>query len=832
MAENLSPIISDISTFLNRLPFNRKFHLRLGKNKPNKKVTLNWDPEGTNVERLDSVRLLSERGEHVWLVANSGGQKGEDIRDIRAVFVDLDGSPIAPVLEWELEPHFIVETSPKRFHVYWIVDNEFPPSMFSEVQKALAKKFGGDPAVHDLPRLMRLPGTIHWGKPGKEPFVSRIIWGLSHAEQGAYSFEEIQGSLGELEKEGGEAGGLGFGIAESGAGVGFELPAQMSVGERNAIVFKLAASRIAKGLEKEEVLGACLAVNRERCQPALGEAEVRACVDSAWKMHWSKPENTPIAPVVIAPEIEGSIPVGPEILNGSGNENGHKDKKDVSPQLLEAIRAIEKPVKTETFLQDSGGLVELLAGLDEEYQLVGFELIQGELGISRGLLKAFKIAVQKKKEETAGAEVVCVDPDKQAKYEDYIRLTEKVYGKIYRDIFSEGPFFKGKDETGQVKYHSLFAVDPLATLRSMCRDAKGFSQDAVVDHIGRYNAKLTPDLLLDIPPWDGKDRIKEICGFLSFPESAVIDRDDTEMLIKAWGRASWERVWNPQVKNRALVFHGPQGIGKDVLLSTLTGGAGDFAISPSLQTRNEDNLWQAIKAVWFVHIEEFDRITALDPALIKAFLDAERKTLRLPYAKEPGSYYIRASFTGSCNRLFFNDYTGARRFICIELAGIEWSYGNTTEDKMQILSQYRELAEKRWPVTEEDKAGLRAAEEVLAKYLTAEIPENPMDNACDDFEERLVELWRNDASRTKPDFANSEIGETLQKVASTHGISAFSLRRELKRRGISYHGERGQRFRVINCSMADGLTEFEKGQNGAKNEMRRDTEGNDAEIPF
>ena len=49
---------------------------------------------------------------------------------------------------------------------------------FRSAQKALIEKFSSDPSVHDLPRVMRLPGFIHCKvKDGiaSEPFCTRII---------------------------------------------------------------------------------------------------------------------------------------------------------------------------------------------------------------------------------------------------------------------------------------------------------------------------------------------------------------------------------------------------------------------------------------------------------------------------------------------------------------------------------------------------------------------------------------------------------------------------------------------------------------------------------
>ncbi len=115
---------------------------------------------------------------------DSKGRKTENVRAIRAVFLDLDGSPLPE--EWAIEPHLIFETSPGRFHAYWLVSEGFPLDHFEGVQKAIAARFNGDPSVHDLPRVMRIPGFIH---QKKEPFQSRILRDWSAEPR--YSPDEI-----------------------------------------------------------------------------------------------------------------------------------------------------------------------------------------------------------------------------------------------------------------------------------------------------------------------------------------------------------------------------------------------------------------------------------------------------------------------------------------------------------------------------------------------------------------------------------------------------------------------------------------------------------------
>ena len=88
------------------------------------------------------------------------GRRAQNVIEVRAVFVDLDGTPVSVLDGSPLEPQLVVESSPGRYHAYWRIEN-LPLEQFEAVQLALARRFQGDPVVKDLPRVMRLPGFYH-----------------------------------------------------------------------------------------------------------------------------------------------------------------------------------------------------------------------------------------------------------------------------------------------------------------------------------------------------------------------------------------------------------------------------------------------------------------------------------------------------------------------------------------------------------------------------------------------------------------------------------------------------------------------------------------------
>ena len=115
---------------------------------------------------------LNDHGAGIFFTVNEcdgKGRKKENVTRVRAIFVDLDGSPIEPVLAYN--PHIVVESSSGKYHAYWLVD-DFPMEAFTDTQKNMARMFAGDKAVNDLSRVMRVPGYYH-RKSGR--FLTKTI---------------------------------------------------------------------------------------------------------------------------------------------------------------------------------------------------------------------------------------------------------------------------------------------------------------------------------------------------------------------------------------------------------------------------------------------------------------------------------------------------------------------------------------------------------------------------------------------------------------------------------------------------------------------------------
>jgi hypothetical protein len=92
------------------------------------------------------LKNMNADGAGIYLCINESDGKGRcaiNIKRVRAVYADLDGSPLETTMEYH--PSLIVESSPKKYHVYWFTDDT-PLNGFSALQKNIIRMFKSDPA--------------------------------------------------------------------------------------------------------------------------------------------------------------------------------------------------------------------------------------------------------------------------------------------------------------------------------------------------------------------------------------------------------------------------------------------------------------------------------------------------------------------------------------------------------------------------------------------------------------------------------------------------------------------------------------------------------------
>src|SRR3970040_586374 len=79
---------------------------------------------GSYGRQAGALAGLNGKGAGVFVMVNRGdgnGRKVENVTAVRAVFLDLDGAPLAPVLAAPIRPPIVCESSPGKHHAYWPV---------------------------------------------------------------------------------------------------------------------------------------------------------------------------------------------------------------------------------------------------------------------------------------------------------------------------------------------------------------------------------------------------------------------------------------------------------------------------------------------------------------------------------------------------------------------------------------------------------------------------------------------------------------------------------------------------------------------------------------
>jgi hypothetical protein len=148
--------------------------------------------DGTVGQHTAQLRELNDAEAGIYVVVNEGGQTDNDITRVRAVFADIDNVdiPYEPIAE-ALTPHCVIESSPGKHHIYWLVHDGFPLDQFKPTQQAVAAKYGTDPSVCNLSRVMRLPGFKH-----NKDAPHAVQFKLQNKDLPRYSISEIISGLG------------------------------------------------------------------------------------------------------------------------------------------------------------------------------------------------------------------------------------------------------------------------------------------------------------------------------------------------------------------------------------------------------------------------------------------------------------------------------------------------------------------------------------------------------------------------------------------------------------------------------------------------------------
>jgi hypothetical protein len=136
------------------------------------------------------------------LKSDARGRTKADVAEIRHIYLDFDQNGTEAVRELSKRqdlpaPSFVLNTSPDKWQVTWRVGG-FAKDQAEQLQRALARETGADPAATDCSRVLRLPGFYnhkysrpHLVRVEPDPALPSEIYRPEHFPE--FSVEERSG---------------------------------------------------------------------------------------------------------------------------------------------------------------------------------------------------------------------------------------------------------------------------------------------------------------------------------------------------------------------------------------------------------------------------------------------------------------------------------------------------------------------------------------------------------------------------------------------------------------------------------------------------------------
>lgn len=404
---------------------------------------------------------------------------------------------------------------------------------------------------------------------------------------------------------------------------------------------------------------------------------------------------------------------------------------------------------------------------------------------------------------------------KKATHDQYYDLFDKVLGDPKRCIFNEKLMtFDPTSEIWNPAINSLDRLRASALIANETSETK-FNSSFIQPFFFAYEATKPLEFLVDVPEWDGQDRISAMAHLMKLKDSAGISAEAFSDLLKEWCALVFQRLEDPMIQNRILVLQGGQGIGKDTWTSMLVDGLGQFSIPFSVVKEDKDTYLNLHRGL-IMKISEFDKTAKTEISTLKDIITAPSTNLRAPYDKDSKLRYSRCSFISSANiQDILRDYTGNRRFLIFEIESIEYAYEGWSKDKirdwqMQSLAEMKELARCKYKASVESWRLMR-------EYIERQTPTDPALYVKESFIMKCKKELMLNRDEVDVLITDSGVNEIIMQIARETGYKVRSIASMLKNQMGVYKRVGTNRYwslRLPSIANTPELTLFGENQGG------------------
>lgn len=128
-------------------------------------------------EVFPTLQQYNQNGWGIFCCINAMDGQGRELANVQAIrthVVDLDNvltsqANYEKAISAYPQPHFAVQTSPQKYHLYWLVEPYTGNDFYTFQQRKFAQIYDGDKKIIDPTRVLRVPGFYHLKA---EPFLT------------------------------------------------------------------------------------------------------------------------------------------------------------------------------------------------------------------------------------------------------------------------------------------------------------------------------------------------------------------------------------------------------------------------------------------------------------------------------------------------------------------------------------------------------------------------------------------------------------------------------------------------------------------------------------
>jgi predicted P-loop ATPase len=580
-------------------------------------------------ERIDELKAQNADNIGVFATVadtDGGGRKEANITAVRACYVDVDDKHNVDfeAIGALLQPSMVVHGRGPGHIYYRLVAGQLL-SLFRQTQKGLITGIGTDPVIHDLTRVMRVPGFNNHKHGGCVPVTIKYVHDLKYTYEQIWEvFPPVIEPLRTVRNPGKPRAGASSVYS----------PPEPKPGQ------------VLKPLEmRREYFARYLAASKPAIEGEGGDPHT-------WKMARVGTSDFLLTPEQALPAFEAwnETCVPP----WDGDELEDKLFRSAEDPLSGSKAFMDEPLTHDLISKTFKGFVP--APVEEEYtpeQRAKDEAKEDQEHIELSNQGTVNTALR--------------NPEKLA------RLLNVPVGQLSVNIRNEQIFVGDR----QVKIEHavtrclersglVFAYETKGRVQVPAYGRETFTyglelvaSDNEYDPVARY--------LDNLPPWDGADRFGLLLEALHLQDSKPL----YEIFIRRTLIGAVRRVRQPGCKlDTMLILHEDKGgVGKSSFFKALFGT--EF-FSDSQIDLNQKDKYLPIRRFWGIEWQEMDALRrAGDREQVKAFLTSAEDTFRKSYARNEETHPRRSVFVGTTNqREILENDGGNRRFWIIPNCGI------------------------------------------------------------------------------------------------------------------------------------------------------------------